>query len=60
MKWPHSIGVSVSDTKVEVSTANVRVSENSLKKAPTMPPMKTSGRKAATSDRLIEITVKPI
>ncbi len=60
MKWPQSMGVSVSDTNVEITTAKVRVSENSLKNAPTMPPIRFRGRKAASSDRLIEMTVKPI
>ncbi len=60
MKWAQTIGVRVSDTTVDTTTAKVRVSENSRKKAPMMPPMKMSGTKAATSDRLIDTTVKPI
>ena len=40
--------------------ANARVTENSRNRRPTMPPMNRSGMKAAISDTLIEITVKPI
>ena len=40
--------------------AKVSVSENSLNSRPTSPPMNNSGVKAATSEMLIEITVKPI
>ena len=40
--------------------AKVRVSENSLNSRPTSPPMNNSGVKAATSEMLIESTVKPI
>ena len=40
--------------------ANVSVSENSLNSRPTSPPMNRSGVKAATSEMLIESTVKPI
>lgn len=50
----------VSDTTVETTMAKVRVTENSRNSRPTMPSMKISGVKAATSDRLIESTVKPI
>ena len=54
------MGVTVSDTAVDTRIANVSVSENSRNSRPTMPSMKISGVKAATSDRLIEMTVKPI
>ena len=40
--------------------AKVSVSENSLNSRPTSPPMNSSGMKAATSEMLIESTVKPI
>ena len=40
--------------------AKVSVSENSLNSRPTTPPMNSSGVKAATSEMLIESTVKPI
>ncbi len=60
MKWAQIIGVIVSDTTVETAIAKVSVSENSRSRRPTIPSMKISGVKAATSDRLIESTVKPI
>ena len=40
--------------------AKASVSENSLNSRPTTPPMNNSGMKAAISETLIEITVKPI
>ena len=57
---PQSIGVTVSETIPETRMAKVRVSANSRRKRPMIPPRKISGMKAATRDRLIEITVKPI
>ena len=59
-KCAQIIGVSVSDTTVEITMANASVMENSVNRRPTTPPMKNSGMKAAISDALIEITVKPI
>ena len=56
----HIIGVKVSDTIAEVTTATVRVSANSRNMRPTMPPMNSSGMNTATSDTVSEITVKPI
>ena len=55
-----TIGATVSDTKVDTAIAAASVTANSWKKRPMMPGMKNSGMKAASSDRLIEITVKPI
>ena len=50
----------MSDTTVETAIAKASVTENSRNRRPTMPPMNSSGMKAATSETLIEITVKPI
>ncbi len=44
----------------EVTTAIVRVSANSRKSRPTMPVMKSSGMKTATSETVSDTTVKPI
>ena len=44
---------------MEISTATVSVSENSVNRRPTMPPKKSSGANTAISDRVIETTVKP-
>ena len=52
--------MTVSDTTVEITIANASVTENSRNTRPTMPPMNSSGMNAATSETLIEITVKPI
>ena len=59
-KCAQIIGVNDSDTTVEIAMAKVKVSENSLNSRPTTPPMKSNGVKAATSEILIESTVKPI
>ena len=45
---------------VETRIANASVTENSRNARPTIPPMNSSGMNAATSEMLIEITVKPI
>ena len=55
-----SIGVSVSDTSTETAIAAVTVSANSRNSRPTMPPISSSGMNTATSDTLIDTTVKPI
>ncbi len=52
--------MTVSDTSVEITIANTSVTENSRNARPTIPPMNSSGMNAATSEMLIEITVKPI
>src|SRR3954453_15024849 len=59
-KCAQIIGVSVSDTTVETAIAKASVTENSRNTRPTTPLMNNSGMKAATSEMLIEITVKPI
>ena len=56
----HIIGVSVSETTAETTTAIVRVSANSRNMRPTRPLMNSSGMNTATSDMVSEITVKPI
>ena len=56
----HIIGVSVSDTIAEVTTAIVSVSANSRNMRPTSPDINSNGMKTAISDTVSEITVKPI
>ena len=56
----HIIGVSVSETIAEVTTAIVSVSANSRNMRPTSPDMNNSGMNTAISDTVSEITVKPI
>ena len=56
----HSIGVSVSEMKPDSRMAMLIVMANSKKKRPTMPPMNRIGMKTATSDKVIDSTVKPI
>ena len=56
----HIIGVSVSDTMAETTTAMVSVSANSRNMRPTRPVMNNSGMNTAISDSVSEITVKPI
>ncbi len=55
-----SIGVSVSEMKPDSRMAIEIVMANSKKKRPTMPPMNRMGMNTATSETVIEITVKPI
>ena len=59
-KCAQIIGVTESDTAVEITIAKASVIENSVNRRPTTPPMKKSGINAAISEALIEITVKPI
>ena len=56
----HIIGVSVSETIAETTTAMVSVSANSRNMRPTSPVMNSSGMKTAISDSVSEMTVKPI
>ena len=56
----HIIGVSVSETTADVTTAIVSVSANSRNMRPTSPDMNNSGMNTAISDTVSEITVKPI
>ena len=55
-----SIGVSVSEMKPDSRMAMLIVMANSKKKRPTMPPMNRMGMKTATSEMVIDSTVKPI
>ena len=63
--WPgfssiaHSIGVVVSEITSEIITAADSVTANSRNSRPTWPPMNSSGMNTATSDRLMDSTVKP-
>ena len=56
----HIIGVKVSETTADVTTAMVSVSANSRNMRPTRPVMNSSGMNTAISDTVSEITVKPI
>jgi len=56
----HIIGVSVSETMAEVTTAMVSVNANSRNMRPTRPDMNSSGMNTAISDTVSEITVNPI
>ena len=55
----HIIGVVVSEITSEIITAADSVTANSRNSRPTWPPMNSSGMNTATSDRLIDSTVKP-
>ena len=59
-KCAQIIGVSVSDTTIEIAMAKVSVTENSRNTRPITPVMNSSGMKAAISEMLIDTTVKPI
>ena len=56
----HIIGVVVNETTSETAIATESVTANSRNRRPTMPPISRMGMNTATSDRLIERTVKPI
>ena len=56
----HSSGVSVSETKPDSSTATMMVTANSCSSRPRMPPMNSTGMNTATSEIVIDTTVKPI
>ena len=56
----HSAGVRVSETTAEITTAAARVTENSRMIMPNMLFSKSSGANTASSETVIEITVKPI
>ena len=55
-----SIGVSVKLTSSETRIANAIVRPKLFMKRPTMPPMKATGRKTATSDSVVASTARPI
>ena len=54
------IGVAVSDTSIDTRIAEDNTTANSRNKRPTTPPINRIGMNTATSDRLIDTTVKPI
>src|ERR1700745_1436680 len=54
------MGVKVSETTAEVTTAMVSVSANSRNMRPTRPVMNSSGMNTAVRETVSEITVKPI
>ena len=54
------VGASVNETTTEIRMVEVAVSANSLNNRPTTPPMNSSGINAATSEKLMDTTVKPI
>jgi cystathionine beta-synthase len=58
--WEQSIGVRVSATKPDRSTATDTVIPNSLKSRPTVPVRKATGTKTATSEIVVARTAKPI
>ena len=58
--WAHSMGVVVSDTRNETAMATLRVTANSRKSLPTMPPMSRMGINTAIKEVLMERTVNPI
>src|SRR3569832_2108658 len=60
MKRLHNMGVRVSETSPEIKMAMATVSANSRNRRPTMPLMNMMGMNTATSDKVIDITVKPI
>src|SRR5262249_31343548 len=56
----HSIGVSVSDTKPDITMATAIDTANSRNPRPTMPPISSTGMNTAISENVIEMMVKPI
>ena len=56
----HIIGVSVSETKPEISTAAMIVTANSCNRRPRMPPMKSTGMNTAAREIVIEMMVNTI
>ena len=55
-----SIGVSVKLTSSDTMMANAMVRPKLFMKRPTMPPMKPTGTKIATSDSVVASTASPI
>ncbi|MND44847.1 hypothetical protein D3C80_356960 [compost metagenome] len=60
MNKAHRVGARVSETTTEIRMVEVAVRANSLNRRPTTPPMNSNGINAATREKLIETTVKPI
>jgi hypothetical protein len=56
----HAIGVRVSETRPDTSTAAVMTTANSCRRRPTTPPMNSTGMKTAASESVIDRIVKPI
>ena len=56
----HSMGVRVKETNRLIITAKATVSPNELKNRPTMPPMKATGTKMTTKERLVASTARAI
>ena len=54
------MGTSVRDTAAEMTMVTARVIANSWNNRPTISPMKSSGMRAAISDTVNEMMVKPI
>ena len=52
------MGVSVSATKLEMTTAPASTTPNSRKSAPTNPPWKMIGRKTTTSASVVAMTAR--
>ena len=58
--FEHIIGVVVRETTIETSIATDSVMPNSRNSRPTIPPISTIGMNTATSETLIDTTVKAI
>ncbi len=56
----HNIGVNVSETNPDTSTATTIVTANSCSSRPSRPPMNSTGMNTADSDSVMEMMVKPI
>ena len=54
------MGVVVNETTIDTMMAAVSTTANSRNRRPTTPPIMRMGMNTATSDRLIDTTVKPI
>src|SRR5215831_14838052 len=58
--FAHMVGVVVRETTSDTPIATLKVTANSRKSLPTIPPIISKGMKTATSDVLIDKTVNPI
>ena len=58
-KRAHIIGVSVSDRNIEITIVVASVTANSRNNRPTIPCISRIGRNTATSETVIDSTVKP-
>ena len=50
----------VNETSSDTAMAKAEVKPKELMKRPTMPPMKPTGRKTASSERVVAMTARPI